>query len=54
MPRYEFLCESCKKGFEVTLTLAERATATVRCPDCGGEKVTPQLAVFTPKTSRKS
>lgn len=54
MPRYEFVCEACQKGFEVTLTLAERAAATVRCPSCGSEKVTPQMAVFTPKTSRKS
>lgn len=54
MPRYEFICESCEKGFEVTLTLPERAKANVKCPSCGSEKVTPQLTVFTPKTSRKS
>jgi len=54
MPRYEFLCESCQRSFEVTLTLAERTTATVRCPECGSEKVTPQMTTFTAKTSRKS
>jgi putative FmdB family regulatory protein len=54
MPRYEFRCESCEKAFEVTLTLTERAGAKVTCPNCGNEKVTPQLAVFTAKTSRKS
>jgi putative FmdB family regulatory protein len=54
MPRYEFMCESCEKGFEATLTLAERANVNVKCPSCGSEKVTPQLTVFTPKTSRKS
>ena len=54
MPRYEFTCESCKKSFEVTLTLAERTNAKVQCPSCGSEKVTPQLTVFTAKTSRKS
>jgi putative FmdB family regulatory protein len=54
MPRYEFVCESCKKGFEVTLTFAERAAGTVHCPNCQSETVTPQLAVFTAKTSRKS
>ncbi|MGH7323577.1 MAG: FmdB family zinc ribbon protein [Candidatus Rokuibacteriota bacterium] len=54
MPRYEFICERCEKGFEVTLTLTERAKANVKCPSCGSEKVTPQLTVFTPKTSRKS
>ena len=54
MPRYEFVCESCKKSFEVTLTLTERANAQVPCPSCGSEKVSAQLTVFSPKTSRKS
>jgi putative FmdB family regulatory protein len=54
MPRYEFMCESCEKSFEVTLTLAERADAKVRCPSCGSEKALPQMTVFTAKTSRKS
>jgi putative FmdB family regulatory protein len=54
MPRYEFLCGSCEKSFEVTLTFAERADAKVRCPHCGSEKVTSQMTVFTAKTSRKS
>jgi putative FmdB family regulatory protein len=38
MPRYEFRCESCEKGFEMTLTLTERANAEVNCPNCGSEK----------------
>jgi putative FmdB family regulatory protein len=54
MPRYEYACEKCKKGFEVTLTVTERAKAVVKCPSCGSKKVTPWLTVFTPKTSRKS
>ncbi len=54
MPRYEFLCNKCKKSFEVTLTLAERASAQIRCPSCGSDKVTPQMSVFTAKTSRKA
>jgi putative FmdB family regulatory protein len=58
MPRYEFRCESCEKRFDVTLTLTltltERANAEVKCPNCGSGQVTPQLAVFTAKTSRKS
>ena len=54
MPRYEFRCEGCKKGFEVTLTFAARAAGKVKCPKCGSGKVTPQFTVFTAKTSRKS
>ena len=54
MPKYEFLCESCKKSFEVTLTAAERAAAKVQCPTCGSGETRPQMAIFTVKTSRKS
>jgi len=59
MPKYEFLCESCKKSFEVTLTAAERAAAEraaakVQCPTCGSGEARPQMAIFTAKTSRKS
>src|SRR6266545_3415543 len=53
MPTYEFMCESCKKSFEVALTVAERAAANVQCPTCGRGEVTPQMAIFTAKTSRK-
>jgi len=24
VPKYEFMCESCKKGFEVVLTVAKK------------------------------
>lgn len=54
MPTYEYLCGSCKKGFDVKLTIAERAKAHVKCPGCGSKKVSLQLTVFSPKTSRKS
>ena len=54
MPTYTFMCERCKKSFEVVLTVAERAAAKAACPTCGGGQVTPQMAIFTAKTSRKS
>ena len=54
MPTYEFMCEACKKSFEVVLTAAERAAGSVHCPTCGGAKVAPRMAMFTAKTSRKS
>jgi putative FmdB family regulatory protein len=54
MPTYAFSCEKCTKEFEMTLTMAERAKARVRCPSCKSEKVMPQLTSFTAKTSRKS
>jgi putative FmdB family regulatory protein len=54
MPRYAFMCERCKKAFEVVLTVAARAAAKVACPTCGSREVIPQMAVFTARTSRKS
>ena len=54
MPTYAFRCERCTKSFEVVLTVAERAAAKVACPTCGGGEVTPQMAIFSAKTSRKS
>jgi len=54
MPTYTFMCERCKKSFEVVLAVAERTAAKVACPTCGGREVTPMMAIFTAKTSRKS
>lgn len=54
MPKYEFMCESCKKNFEVVLTAAERAVAAITCPPCGGRQVMPPMAIFSAKTSRES
>src|SRR5262247_232409 len=46
--------KSCKKSFEVVLTAAERAAGKIACPTCGGREVTPRMAIFSTKTSRKS
>jgi len=54
MPKYEFMCESCKKSFEVVLTVGEKAAAKVQCPTCGSGNITSQMAMFSAKTSRKS
>jgi putative FmdB family regulatory protein len=43
MPRYEFMCEKCKKPFELTLTISEREKATPKCPTCKGTKTRPQF-----------
>ncbi len=54
MPRYEFLCEKCKKSFELTMTISEREKATPACPACKGKKVTPQFSGFVAQTKKKS
>ena len=36
MPRYEFMCQQCKKAFELTMTISERGKGEVKCPTCKG------------------
>jgi putative FmdB family regulatory protein len=54
MPRYEFLCETCQKSFELIMTIAEREKAKPKCPTCKGTKVVPQFGGFVAQTSKKS
>lgn len=54
MPRYEFMCQKCKKPFELIMTIAERGKAKVKCPKCKGTEIVPQLAPFMTQTSKKS
>ena len=54
MPRHEFICEHCKKPFELTMTISEREKAKPECPTCKDTKVAPQLASFMTQTSKKS
>lgn len=54
MPRYEFICEKCKKPFELTMTISEREKSMPKCPKCDGTKVVPQFSGFMAQTSKKS
>lgn len=54
MPRCEFMCETCRKPFELIMTIAEREKAKPKCPACKGTKVTQQFACFMAQTSKKS
>ncbi len=54
MPRYEFLCEKCKKSFELTMTISERERSKPRCRTCKGTTVIPQFSGFTAQTKKKS
>ena len=54
MPRYEFVCQKCKKRFELTMTISQREKAKIRCPKCKDTRVAAQLAPFMAQTSRKS
>ena len=54
MPRSEFLCEKCKKSFELTMTISEREKARPTCPACRGTNMTPQFGGFMSQTKKKS
>ena len=54
MPHYEFLCETCKKSFERTMTISEREKAKLKCPACKGTKIVAQLGGFMAQTAKKS
>ena len=57
MPTYEFLCENCRKIFEVVWSLAEydkRIKEKTKCPACGSARVVKTLSIVQVKTSRKS
>ena len=54
MPHYEFMCEKCKKPFELIMTISEREKAKVKYPTCKGTTVVPQLCGFMTQTSKKS
>ena len=54
MPRYDFLCNSCKKQFSKALKPAEYEEGKGICPNCGSEDVEPSWMAFYAMTSRKS
>lgn len=54
MPIYSYRCNACQHTFDLSMTVAERETATVSCPKCGSDKVERLLSGFYAKTSRKS
>ena len=54
MPHYVFVCEDCNKEFTVILHISELEKGGVKCPACGSEKVTQEMAAFSAVTSKKS
>jgi len=53
MPTYEFHCPRCRKEVSLILTVKERESGNVKCPDCRGS-LEPVMATFYSKTSKKS
>jgi putative FmdB family regulatory protein len=54
VPTYAYHCEQCGTSFEETQSMAEHEAGEIRCPKCGGEKVTSVISTFFAKTSKKS
>jgi len=54
MPIYEFICENCKKRFNVTLSISEYEKKKTECPKCKSRKVKQQISSFQTVTSKKS
>lgn len=54
MPRYDFLCLSCKKQFSKVLTLSDYEEGNVICPHCHSHNVEQRWVAFYAITSKKS
>lgn len=38
MPVYAFACKKCGHAFDLKLSMQERDTASIACPECGSEE----------------
>lgn len=54
MPTYQYHCLSCKKSFEVVMSIRDYEKGKVKCPNCGKRRVEQQVTGFTVQTSKKS
>ena len=54
MPSYDYLCSKCRKKFTVVLSIEGHDAGKVKCPKCGGRKVTQLITGFLTKTPKKS
>ncbi len=54
MPTYDYLCEKCKNGFSLVLSISEHDKKKVRCPKCKSTRVKQQISSFQAVTSKKS
>lgn len=39
MPKYDYICENCRKRFDVTISYADYGRVTVTCKYCGSSQV---------------
>jgi len=54
MPVYEYVCQACKKPFELVRPIKENGRNATTCPKCTGRKVERRWTSIFVETSRKS
>ncbi|MCL5237375.1 MAG: zinc ribbon domain-containing protein [Nitrospirae bacterium] len=54
MPTYDFKCQKCDGTFSKVMSVSEKETRKVKCPECKSVKVKQVYSGFIAKTSRKS
>ena len=53
MPVYEYKCQKCDRGFEVSRSMTE-AEGHLTCPSCGSTQIDRVYTSVFAKTSKKS
>ena len=54
MPIYEYVCQKCKKPFELVRRIKEDGRKAATCPKCASKKVERLWSRVSVETSRKS
>jgi len=54
MPIYEYVCQKCKKRFELVRRIKENGRKAASCPKCASKKVERRWSRVSVATSRKS
>ena len=54
MPIYEYVCQKCKKSFELVRRIKENGRKAVTCPKCASKKVERRWSSVSVATSRKA
>jgi putative FmdB family regulatory protein len=54
MPIYEFVCQKCRKEFEIRQSMSGFDASGVVCPDCGSREVERRWSSIYAVTGKKS
>lgn len=54
MPTYEYRCEKCLATFTRRQSFSELEKVELKCPKCGGKKISQVPTAFSVVTSKKS